>query len=486
MTPVGYSSIDIVSKHFDPSDVNYLLRPNSAEITTKNGFFQIPVVCETQLHKTYHVAMVYNGTTLKFYRNGFLMRQINASGNLILNNWKTSIGLYDPEITKTNFLGYINEVRIWNVARSQEEIKTYMNKSLPNPTTQVGLQGYYVFDDLTNKQGNAKYNGKLYRGAVINATNPNCDFVADSCVAAVKEKKVILQVDGDIEYTITKCNEISFSIANSKNVTDMKWQFGDNEVSFRENVTHVYKENGKYIVILTLYGKDDVTKTITKEIVIKNNTGNFNFKQLNNSLNVEFINASTEKINYKWNFGDGENAILNDKKIITHEYKKPGTYTVTLSTADNMGCNFNITKEIVIEKLKAIIAETKKPVQNNKVVIIDPEKRSINLVRKIDIVNDSVEVTFYDNGIVDGDSITVRYNNKIIIQHLLITANGKTFKLKVEPFPNENELIMYAENLGSIPPNTALMIVYDGKKRYEVEISSSNTQNGKVAFVRKK
>ncbi len=105
LTPAGFSSLDIVSKHNDPSDANYLLRPNSAEITTTNGFFQTPIACETELHKTYHVAMVYNGSTLKFYRNGFLMKQIAASGNLVLNNWQTCIGLYDPQITNTNFLG---------------------------------------------------------------------------------------------------------------------------------------------------------------------------------------------------------------------------------------------------------------------------------------------------------------------------------------------------------------------------------------------
>ena len=41
---------------------------------------------------------------------------------------------------------------------------------------------------------------------------------------------------------------------------------------------------------------------------------------------------------------------------------------------------------------------------------------------------------------------------------------------------------MYAENLGSIPPNTALMVIYDGKKRYELNISSSKTSNGVIRF----
>ncbi|HMU10366.1 MAG TPA: gliding motility-associated C-terminal domain-containing protein [Ferruginibacter sp.] len=174
---------DIVSKHSNTTDINYVLRMDLAGITTTNGQFLTPFPCDNLVtNKTYHVALVYNGTTLKFYRNGFLMSQIAATGNLVLNNWLTTIGDYavnNP--VGTNFLGYINEVRIWNVARTQAQLQAYMNISLPNPTTQPGLLGYYTFDNLLNKQGNAAYNGTLNGAATINNTNPNCSFLADSC-----------------------------------------------------------------------------------------------------------------------------------------------------------------------------------------------------------------------------------------------------------------------------------------------------------------
>lgn len=172
---------DLVSKHNTPSDANYLLRPNDAEITTSNGYFRTPDICEIELNKTYHVAMVYDGSTLKFYRNGFLMSQVPATGNLFQNAWKTRIGFYEPGAVNTNFIGYINEVRIWNVARTQAQIQANMNTSLPNPTTQAGLLGYYTFDNLQNKQGNTTYNGTLGGSASINASNPDCNLMVDSC-----------------------------------------------------------------------------------------------------------------------------------------------------------------------------------------------------------------------------------------------------------------------------------------------------------------
>lgn len=173
---------DVVSKHRDPTDVNYLLRPNSGEITTTNGYYKTPDIADIQLNKTYHIAMVYDGDSLKFYRDGCLMSEIKATGNLHQNSWETSIGYYSPQLfPNENFIGYINEVRIWNVARTQAQIQAYMNTSLPNPTTQPGLLAYYTFDNLLNKQGNASWNGTINGGASINQTNPSCNPIVNLC-----------------------------------------------------------------------------------------------------------------------------------------------------------------------------------------------------------------------------------------------------------------------------------------------------------------
>lgn len=110
------------------------------------------------------------------------------------------------------------------------------------------------------------------------------------------------------------------------------------------------------------------------------------------------------------------------------------------------------------------------------------EKRNNELVKQILVDHDSLSVTLYDNGDIDGDSVTLIYNNKVITTHQLLSAKPITFKIKVEPGNSGNELIMYAENLGSIPPNTALMVIYDGNKRYELNVSSTKNSNGVVAF----
>ena len=184
---------DVVSKHNGPEDINYLLRPNHAYITTSDGFFGTPDICEIELNKTYHLALVYDGSTLKFYRDGFLLSQVVATGNLIQNNWKTRFGLYDPSIWQTQFIGYINEVKIWNIARTQAQIRANMKIPLSFPTTQNGLLAYYTFDNLINKQGNSAYDGQLIGNASINQTNTNCLLNIDSC-----SQKVITDGIGNI------------------------------------------------------------------------------------------------------------------------------------------------------------------------------------------------------------------------------------------------------------------------------------------------
>lgn len=223
---------DIVSKHCNPTDNNYLLRSNRAEITTTNGSVSTPDACEIELNKTYHVAMVYDGSTLKFYRNGFLLCQVACSGNMISNNYLTTIGttacLSNP--WPSDFVGYINEVRIWNVARTQDELRAYQNTSLPNPGSQQGLLAYYIFDNLVNKQGNSNWNGTLSGNGSTATNNATCvNFIADSCGKIITPDPLVTA-----GFTIpdTVCVNTSVSIKNTTTGgSNFYWSFCDPDLN---------------------------------------------------------------------------------------------------------------------------------------------------------------------------------------------------------------------------------------------------------------
>ncbi len=103
-----------------------------------------------------------------------------------------------------------------------------------------------------------------------------------------------------------------------------------------------------------------------------------------------------------------------------------------------------------------------------------------------EIEGDSVRLSFYDNGEIDGDSISVFVNNQVEVTHQELAAKAFNLYLHLDSTKEVNDISMFAENLGRIPPNTALMVITDGKNRYEVFLSSSLTENAGIKLKRKK
>lgn len=108
--------------------------------------------------------------------------------------------------------------------------------------------------------------------------------------------------------------------------------------------------------------------------------------------------------------------------------------------------------------------------------------RANTLARKIETESGEIKINLYDNGQIDGDTISIYHNNVLLISHARLSAKPISLSIAVDSSNPHHELIMVAENLGSIPPNTSLMIITAGTQRYEVFISSSEQKNAKVIF----
>ena len=106
------------------------------------------------------------------------------------------------------------------------------------------------------------------------------------------------------------------------------------------------------------------------------------------------------------------------------------------------------------------------------------------LVTEIPISGDSIVLNFYDHAEIDGDSISLFLNNKLLQKNILLKAAPYTVKLPVAELGDSNELIMVAENLGSIPPNTSLMIAYINDVRYEARLESTENSSAMIRFVK--
>jgi hypothetical protein len=137
-------------------------------------------------------------------------------------------------------------------------------------------------------------------------------------------------------------------------------------------------------------------------------------------------------------------------------------------------------------RLQTIEVTPSKDAQDAKKISDAYTKRHNNYQKDLVVESDSIKVSFYDNGDIDGDSISVFLNNQLVLSHQGLTAKAINLFVELDSSRSINEISMFAENLGSIPPNTALMVVSDGINRYEVYMSSSLTQSSSVRLIRKK
>jgi N-acetylmuramoyl-L-alanine amidase len=111
--------------------------------------------------------------------------------------------------------------------------------------------------------------------------------------------------------------------------------------------------------------------------------------------------------------------------------------------------------------------------------------RTSTILKKVEVSQANFKVDLYDDGDIDGDIVSVYYNGKMIVDSKKLTDKPITLSLTTETGRTENELLIYADNVGEIPPNTALMIVEEGKQRTEVRISADSKKNGVIIFSKK-
>lgn len=128
--------------------------------------------------------------------------------------------------------------------------------------------------------------------------------------------------------------------------------------------------------------------------------------------------------------------------------------------------------------------EAPKPAVQPRQITIPTQTRSREneLIKTLTLTNEDVVVKLYDNGEIDDDTISVYMDNKLILSSKRLSASPITVNLKMDEENPEHVLVMVAENLGRIPPNTSLMLVQDGDKRYEVRITSTEQKNAMVRF----
>ncbi len=113
-------------------------------------------------------------------------------------------------------------------------------------------------------------------------------------------------------------------------------------------------------------------------------------------------------------------------------------------------------------------------------------QRNIDKAEELFFKGDSIILSLYDNGIVDGDTVSVFVNGENILmkQKLKEAATRKT--IYTSAYSDSLQIVLFADNLGTIPPNTGLLTIRDGDDLYQVRFSADLNKNAAIVLRRKK
>ena len=106
--------------------------------------------------------------------------------------------------------------------------------------------------------------------------------------------------------------------------------------------------------------------------------------------------------------------------------------------------------------------------------------RENRLAKKITTSSKQFSIDLYDNGTIDNDTIIVYDNKKLLVSKKRLSYKAIHLEFTLSEVINEHEIIIVAHNMGTVPPNTALLVLKDGDRRQELFITSTNKMNAKI------
>ena len=216
---------------------------------------------------------------------------------------------------------------------------------------------------------------------------------------------------------------------------------------------------------------------------------------------VDLDKTTSAEFEDEWDFViDNYTSGTNDPEIIDsieHLSQKqpvaqPPVNTVTKPTPEPVPA-----KEKIVQPVDKPVQPIEKPKEQPAPVtkIITPVKaptieekfttRQKVFIKEIPVSGDSIELRFYDNAEVDGDSISLFLNDVLLFQHIRLTGNAYSIKLALSDLKETNELTMVAENLGAIPPNTSYMVAIINNQRYDAYLASTEGSSAMIRLTKK-
>jgi len=312
----------------------------------------------------------------------------------------------------------------------------------------------------------------------------------------------------------------SFEAKGDTSKTEYVLEFDVNGTTIEGTSTTYFMLGGKrYYTICAIKGTfDPASKTFvsTETSRIKANTPAWFGDCLQTHILTYFKKGNTEQLVGTWkpaskenNCGTGSTVLSRTLLVKNPIVTPPPSTTVRVSPPANKPAVTTQQKQETVAKNKPapvkqapkkdtvvktapVISKVENKIQpqsnpETKPVITAPklpngiEKRDNKVFETISLSSDEIIVNLYDNAEIDGDVITVLFNGEVIASKQTLSDKPITLKLKAI-HGKDNTLTMYAENMGRVPPNTAIMKVQSGDDYFKVFLSADDQKNASVVF----
>ncbi|HYV54175.1 MAG TPA: hypothetical protein VE933_06310 [Chitinophagaceae bacterium] len=185
--------------------------------------------------------------------------------------------------------------------------------------------------------------------------------------------------------------------------------------------------------------------------------------------------------------GNGNNSIVNrSSQTQIVEKKKPEVVQVSQKNDQPINNKTEEQKNISVVPINKPVSQQKEmtvPAKELPTIVAD---RKNETMQDTYFKNDSLILSLYDNGIVDGDTVSVFMNGENIISKQKLKESAIKKTIYVPANSDSLQLVLFAENLGTIPPNTGLLTVRDGDDVYQVRFSADLQKNASIILRRKK
>lgn len=200
----------------------------------------------------------------------------------------------------------------------------------------------------------------------------------------------------------------------------------------------------------------------------------YHYSDVSNYVKEEFTGSYTPEKNI---------LSINEKRVLTFHVPSD---CVPCIKQYNLAYIKQDKKEVLTGDWGGVTMNNQASCPPGKITLSRVDESDFDHIKEIRVDTGIIKLAFYDNAQIDGDTISVLLNNQVIVSHQRLALKPITVDIKVDLDHQEQEVTMVGENQGEIPPNTALLIITAGKKRYQLYLASTEKKNAQVRFIYEK